>query len=101
MGGSCLHVHYDRLYAIDQRDRRQVRVSGPLDPTNWTTDAGTIDSSTLNTGSFQPQGDIILALDSVQRFLALLGRHNAYYFEVTALEDCGVDPVNFHFQPIS
>lgn len=81
-----LHVHYDRLYAIDQRDQRQVRVSGPLDPTNWTTDTGTLDSGTLNTGSFQPQGDIILAMSSFQRFLALFGRQNTYYFE-------GTDPI--------
>lgn len=80
------HVHFGRLYMSDARDQRKVRISGAGNPEDMTTDAGTLDSSTVKFGSYQPQGDFILSMSSYQRFLILAGKRNLFAFE-------GDDPI--------
>ena len=88
-------VHYGRLYAIDARDRRRVRISSPDDPQDFTSDGAaldlndfpinstSIDRQSFNTGALQPVGDVLVAIRTFQRFLALVGRSNAYFYEGT------------------
>lgn len=80
------HVHFGRLYSIDARDQRLVRISGPNNPNDMTTGAGTLDSSTFMFGELQPQGDTALAMASFQRFFVIAGRQNIYLFS-------GTDPI--------
>lgn len=80
------HVHFGRLYLIDSRDQRLVRISGPNDPQDFTTGAGTLDSTTFKYGEQQPQGDAMVGMASYQRFLGLAGRKNLLLFS-------GVDPI--------
>lgn len=83
---SYIHVHYGRAYMVDSRDKVKVRISGPNNPQDMTTDAGTLDSSTLSFGSLQPDGDTIQAIASYQRFLILSGKRHTFLYE-------GTDPI--------
>jgi hypothetical protein len=88
-------VHYGRLYAIDARDRRKIRISSPNNPQDFTTDGATLDindfpinstaldKQSFDAGALQPEGDILLSIDTFQRFLVLLGRSKAYFYEGT------------------
>lgn len=80
------HVHFGRAYYIDARDERLIRISGPNDPTDMTTDTGTIDSASLKFGDLQPKGDKVLTLDSFQRFLVITGKSNVFMYQ-------GTDPI--------
>lgn len=77
------HVHFGRLYLSDARDLRKIRISGAGNPEDMTTDAGTLDSSTVKFGALQPQGDAVLSMSSYQRFFIAAGRRNLFAFQGT------------------
>ena len=81
-----VHVHYGRTYYLDARDRRKIRISGPLDPQDLTTNTGTLDSSTFKLGSQQPVGDEMVAMTSFQQYLAIAGRRHILLYQ-------GTDPI--------
>ena len=80
------HVHFGREYTIDERDEHLVRISGPNNPNDMTTGAGTLDSMTFKFGQLQPQGDTAITMASFQRFFVIAGKQNTYLFS-------GVDPI--------
>jgi hypothetical protein len=80
------HVHFGRLYMVDARDERLLRVTGPNDPQDMSTDSGTIDGSSFKVGDQQPIGDSIKALGTFQRFMVIAGKQNVFLYE-------GVDPI--------
>lgn len=88
---SFAHIHYGRVYHVDARDKRQVRISGAADPQDMTTDAGTLDSITFRFGDLQGRGDVILALGSFQRYFVLLGEENVYLYSGTTPIGTGSD----------
>lgn len=91
-----VHVHFGRAYHVDSRDERFIRVSGPDNPEDMTTEAATIDSGTFKFGSTQPEGDAVLSMGSFQRFFALAGRKNFYFFEGTdPIQDTTAATTNF------
>ncbi len=77
------HVHMGRLWMIDARDERLVRISGADDPQDLTTDAGTLDSTTFSFGMLQPQGDAAVSMGSYQRFFVIAGERYLYAFQGT------------------
>lgn len=83
---STIHVHFGRAYYGDTRDKTLVRISGPDDPQDLTTDAGTLDSTTFKFGELQPQGEIVKSMASFQRFFAIAGEQNMFLFQ-------GTDPI--------
>jgi len=90
------HVHFGRAYYVDSRDPRLIRVSGSNNPEDMTTTAGTIDSSTFKYGNTQPQADSVLAMGSFQRFFAMAGRQNLYFFEGTdPIQDTSAEATDF------
>lgn len=93
---SYAHTHYGRVYYVDARDRRKVRISGAADPQDMTTDAGTLDSITFRFGDLQGRGDTILALGTYQRYFAMLGKENVYLYSGTTPVGSGAD-----FAPIA
>ena len=94
--GKFPHVHFGRLYQSDARDLRKIRISGAGNPEDATTDAGTLDSSTVKFGALQPQGDAVLAMSSYQRFLILAGRRNLFAFDGTnPIADVSADTIDF------
>lgn len=80
------HVHYGRAYFIDARERSSVRVSGPNDPTDFTTNQNDITAITEFYNTKQPQAEILLALETFQQYLVAGGQRNVY-------ANVGVDPV--------
>lgn len=80
------HVHFGRLYMVDTRDQKKIRITGPDNPQDLTSDAGTLDANTLSFGELQPQGDIAVAMDSFQRFFCVGGKENLFLYS-------GTDPI--------
>lgn len=72
------HVHYGSLYLIDARNRGEVRISGPADPQDFTTNQGTLSALTSYYNSRQPQAEIILSLKTFQQYLVAGGQRNVY-----------------------
>lgn len=72
------HVHYGRLHLIDARDQTKIRVSGPNDPEDFTTFNKTLSSVTIDYGARQPKGDILLTMDTFQRYLVVGGQQAVY-----------------------
>ena len=77
-----IHVHFNRLYHVDARDRRKARVSGANDAQDMTTDGGTLDPITFNY-DLAASGDVLQAIGSYQRFLVLAGRRAIYVYQGT------------------
>ncbi len=93
---SNVHVHYGRTYYTDARDERKIRISGPLDPQDMTTDAGTLDSTTFKFGTQQPIGDRMIAMASYQQYLAIAGKQYILLFSGTdPIVDASADRINF------
>lgn len=80
------HVHYGRLYLVDANDEKKIRVSGPGDPEDFTSDTGSIDAVTFAFGEQQAEGEIVKDMASFQRFFAVGGRKNLLLF-------AGTDPI--------
>ena len=90
------HVHFGRLYMSDARDLRKVRISGAGNPEDMTTDAGTLDSSTVKFGALQPQGDSLVSMSSYQRFFIAAGKRNLFAFEGDEpIADTSADSISF------
>jgi hypothetical protein len=81
-----VHVHYGRTYYVDAEDQTKVVISAPDDPQDLATFAKTLDASTFDTGSLQPQGDIIQTIQTFQKYLVMGGLNNLYVYQ-------GIDPV--------
>lgn len=80
------HVHYGKLYLIDARQRAVVRVSGPNDPQDFTTNQDGIEAITEFYSTRQPQAEILLTLDTFQQYLIAGGQRNVY-------ADSGTNPI--------
>lgn len=78
-----MHVHYDRAYYVDSRDRRNIIVSDTFDAQGLTADSGSLDDVTFFAGALQPQGDVIVTLGSYQNFFVIGGEHNIYLYSGT------------------
>jgi len=91
-----IHTHFGRAYHIDARDQRKVRISAIDDPQDMSSSTGTIDSITFATGSLQGKGDILLTLDSFQRYFVMAGESQVYIY-------AGTDPIGTtpDFEPVS
>lgn len=93
------HVHYGRLYLIDARQQANIRVSGPNDPTDFTTSQNTIGAITEFYSTKQPQAEILLAIETFQQYLVVGGQRNVY-------ANSGTNPIadtsaaSIDFQPI-
>lgn len=72
------HVHYGRLHLIDARDQTKIRVSGPNDSEDFTTFSKTLNAITIDYGARQPRGDILLSMDTFQRYLVVGGQQQVY-----------------------
>lgn len=89
------HVHYGQLYLIDARDTTKIRVSGPNDPQDFTTFSKTLASSTLDYSSKQPQGDVLLTMDTFQRYFVVGGQQNLYVIDgTTPIAEVTADVIN-------
>jgi hypothetical protein len=72
------HVHYGRLYLIDARDQTKVRISGPDDPQDFTTETKTLASNTIDYGSRYTKGAALKSLSSFGKYLVAGGNANVF-----------------------
>lgn len=90
------HVHYGRLYLIDDRDPGVVRISGVNDPTDFTTFQKTLESTSFAFMNAQPQAEKLLALRTFQQYLVAGGSRNVYAYSGTdAVADSTAASTNF------
>jgi hypothetical protein len=82
--GAYPHVHYGSLYLIDARQRGVVRISGPDDPQDFTTNQNDAIAITSFYNTRQPQAEILLSLKTFQQYLVAGGQRNVYA-DVTTL----------------
>jgi hypothetical protein len=80
------HIHYGRLYLIDERERTKIRVTGPDDAQDFTTFDDSLDAGGIDYGAKQPQGEELLTLSTFQKYLVVGGKRNIYLSE-------GTDPI--------
>lgn len=83
---SNLHIHYGRGYFIDARDETKIRVTGPNDPQDMTTEAKTLASSTIDYGTRYGKGAGLKSLSSFGKYLVAGGNGQVFI-------DSGTDPV--------
>lgn len=72
------HVHYGRGYYIDARDQTKIRISGPGDPQDMTTEARTLSSTTIDYGSRYNRGEPLKAMSTFGKYFVAAG--NAQVF---------------------
>jgi len=98
-------VHFGRLYAIDSRDRKKLRISGSNNPQDFTTDSasldltefgGTVRGNIYNAGSLNSEGETLKSIVSFQSFLMLGGSKNLFAFQGSQPFGDGAD-----FSPIT
>lgn len=90
------HVHYGRLYLIDERDPGVVRISGVNDPQDFTTFQKTLESTSFAFMNAQPQAEKLLALKTFQQYLVAGGSRNVYAYSGTdPLVDTTAASTNF------
>lgn len=83
---SYFHVHYGRGYYIDARDATKVRVSGPQDPQDMTTEAKTLKAASIDYGSRYGRGAGIKTLSTYGKYLVAGGTGQVFV-------DSGEDPI--------
>lgn len=80
------HVHYGRGYYIDARDQTKIRVSGPNDPQDMTTEAKTLQSSSIDYGARYGRGAGLKSLSTYGKYLVAGGTGQVFV-------DSGQDPI--------
>jgi hypothetical protein len=96
------HVHYGSLYLIDARQKGVVRISGPADPQDFTTNQNNLEAVTSYYNAKQPQAEILLSLKTFQQYLVAGGQRNVYADVGTITTRTSGATVNsgFDFTPI-
>lgn len=95
-----IHVHYGRVCFIDSRDQTRVVFTAPDSPEDVTTFAKTLNSSSYQFGSQQPQGDTLSALGTFQNYFIAAGQRNLYVFNgTTPVTNDSTDTLDF--SPVS
>jgi hypothetical protein len=74
--------HYQRVYAIDARNDKQMRISGIGDPEDW----GSIDAGTYDISTQQEMSEEFKQLLSFTRYLVIGGTRHIFAFS-------GTDPI--------
>jgi hypothetical protein len=93
---SRAHVHYGRAYYVDARDQTKIRISGPNDPQDMTTDAGTLDSATFKSGGQSPGGDVVVGMGTFQKFFVFAGkRYVAMFSGISPIQDISTNTSDF------
>lgn len=93
-------VHYGRLYMIDARDSTKVRITGPGDPQDLTTQVTTLDTKTFAYGSQTPDAEELKTIKTFQRFIVFCGSRNVITYEGdTPIQDATSTSINF--SPVS
>lgn len=93
---SWIHVHYGRVAYLDARNRRRIVFSAPDDPQDVTTFQKTLDSSSFSFATQQPEGDIILSMNTFLSYFVAAGKRNLFIYQGdTPIQDSALTAINF------
>jgi hypothetical protein len=81
------HVHFGRVYSIDSRNAKNIIISGPNDPQDYTVDSESLATLTLAIGGMQPTGEPAVCMGSFATFLVVGTSYHVYAFRGTAPAD--------------
>lgn len=93
---SWIHVHYGRCAYLDARNNRRVVFSAPDDPQDVTTFQKTLDATSFNFGTQQPEGDTLLSLDTFLSYFVAAGKKNLFIYQGdTPIQDTSSTTIGF------
>lgn len=93
---SWIHVHYGRVAYLDARNNQRVVFSAPDDPQDVTTFQKTLDSTSFQFGTQQPEADTLLSMDTFLSYFVASGKKNLYIYQGnTPIQDSSSTTVNF------
>lgn len=93
---SWIHVHYGRCAYLDARNGHNVIFSAPDDPQDVTTFQQTLDSTSFSFGTQQPEGDVILSLETFLSYFVAAGKKNLFIYQGnTPIQDSSQTVINF------
>lgn len=93
---SWIHVHYGRVAYLDSRNGHQVIFSAPDDPADVTTFQQTLDSTSFSFGTQQPEGDVILSMETFLSYFVASGKKNLFIYQGnTPIQDTSQTAINF------
>lgn len=93
---SWVHVHYGRTYFLDSRNMTRIVITAPDDPEDVTTYQKTLDTTSFSFGNQQPTGDILLSMNSFQKYFVASGKKNLYIYEgITPIADSASTTIDF------
>lgn len=93
---SWIHVHYGRVAYLDSRNGHQIVFSAPDDPQDVTTFQQTLDSTSFSFGTQQPEGDVILSMETFLSYFVAAGKKNLFIYQGnTPIQDTSQTAINF------
>lgn len=93
---SWIHVHYGRVAYLDARDNQRVIFSAPDDPQDVTTFQETLNSSSFQFGTQQPEADTILSMETFLSYFVASGKKNLFIYQGdTPIQDTASTTINF------
>lgn len=93
---SWIHVHYGRVAYLDARNGRRIVFSAPDDPQDVTTFQKTLDSSSFSFSTQQPEGDVLLSMNTFLSYFVAAGKRNLFIYQGdTPIQDSIGTTINF------
>lgn len=93
---SWIHVHYGRVAYLDARNNQRVVFSAPDDPQDVTTFQKTLDSTSFQFGTQQPEADTLLSMETFLSYFVASGKKNLFIYQGdTPIQDTSSTTVAF------
>lgn len=93
---SWIHVHYGRVAYLDARNNQRVVFSAPDDPQDVTTFQKTLDSTSFQFGTQQPEADTIVSMETFLSYFVASGKKNLFIYQGdTPIQDSSSTAISF------
>lgn len=93
---SWIHVHYGRVAYLDARNNQRIVFSAPDDPQDVTTFQKTLDSTSFQFGTQQPEADTIVSMETFLSYFVASGKKNLFIYQGdTPIQDTSSTTVSF------
>lgn len=93
---SWIHVHYGRVAYLDARNNQRIVFSAPDDPQDVTTFQKTLDSTSFQFGTQQPEADTLLSMETFLSYFVASGKKNLFIYQGdTPIQDTSSTTVAF------
>lgn len=93
---SWIHVHYGRVAYLDARNNQRIVFSAPDDPQDVTTFQKTLDSTSFQFGTQQPEADTLVSMETFLSYFVASGKKNLFIYQGdTPIQDSASTVVSF------